>query len=142
MTRFETAIEIAAPSDRVWGVMRDVDRWHEWTASITSVTRVDQAPLAVGSTVVIRQPGFPPARWTVTRLEPGRGFTWVSRSPGIEVTADHRIEASAIGSLVTLSLEMHGLFAGLLGVLTGAKTRRYLALEAAGLKQRSESGGE
>ena len=49
MRKFAISVEISAPPARVWEVMSDVDRWHEWTPSITSVKRIKDAPLAIGS---------------------------------------------------------------------------------------------
>ena len=34
--------------DRVWAVMSDIERWHEWTASITGIQKLEPGPLAVG----------------------------------------------------------------------------------------------
>jgi len=131
-------VEIAAPPERVWAVMSDIERWHEWTRSVTSITRRDSGPLAVGSRVAIRQPKFPPALWTVTALEPGRSFAWMNVAPGIRVLATHSVEGTASGTRVRLSLEYRGIFGGLLARLTKGITERYLAMEANGLKRRSE----
>ena len=79
MRTFNVSTDIAAPAERVWEVMIDTNRWHEWTPSITSVKRLSDAPIAVGSRVLIRQPKIPPASWTVTAIEPGASFTWVRR---------------------------------------------------------------
>lgn len=46
---FGTSIDIQASPERVWAVMGDIERWHEWTPSITRVTRLDGGPLRVGS---------------------------------------------------------------------------------------------
>ena len=119
--------------------MSDVARWHEWTPSVTSIKRLDEGPFAVGSRVVIRQPKFPPALWTATAIETGRSFTWVSTAPGIRVLAHHGVEPTVNGSRATLSLDLQGVFGGLLGRLTGGITERYLAFEAKGLKARSEN---
>jgi carbon monoxide dehydrogenase subunit G len=131
------AIDIAAPPDRVWQVMRDVDRWHEWTASIARITRVDGARFAVGVQLLIEQPKLPRALWTVTEILP-HGFVSVSTGPGFRVRARHVIEPAGLGSRATLSLEYTGLFGGLLGRLTRRITERYVQMEAAGLKARSE----
>ena len=93
------------------------------------------------SSATIRQPKFPPAFWKVTRVEPGRGFESVSPGPGFRVIARHSIEASATGSRATLSLELQGPLGGLFGSMTKGITERYLAMEAAGLKARSENPG-
>jgi hypothetical protein len=133
---FSTAIDIAAPPERVWQVMSDVERWHEWTPSVSSVRL--RGPLAVGSTAVIRQPKFPPAWWKITRLDPGRSFTWVSAGPGLHVVARHSVAPTDRGARATLSLELQGLVGGLFGRMTRGITERYLAFEATGLKARSE----
>jgi uncharacterized protein YndB with AHSA1/START domain len=131
-------IEIAAPPERVWRVLTDVDRWHEWTPSITSARRQGDAPFAVGTRVSVRQPRLLPAVWTITRIEPGRAFDWISRMPGIEVVAHHGLAPNPAGTLATLSLEYRGPLAPLLAWMTRALTERYVALEARGLKARSE----
>jgi len=135
---FRITTRIDAPADRVWQVMVDAERWHEWTPSVTRIKLLDHRPLAVGSVAVIRQPRFPPARWKVTAIESGRSFTWVSIGPGVRVVAHHSVEPAGPSSEATLSFEYRGVFGGLLGRLTASITERYLALEAHGLKARSE----
>jgi hypothetical protein len=130
---------IAAPPDRVWEVMSDTERWHEWTPSVTSIRRLGSGSFRVGSRAIVRQPKFPPALWTVSTIEPGRGFIWTSVAPGLRVIAHHFVESGADGSRATLSIEYHGIFGGILGALTKRITERYLALEARGLKARSEN---
>jgi hypothetical protein len=86
----------------------------------------------------VKQPKFPAAVWRVTDLEPGRSFVWVSESPGVHVTGHHIVEPTAQGSHVTLGVDFRGRLAPLARRLMGGVTERYLALEAAGLKRRSE----
>lgn len=140
MLDFRIQVEIEAPAGRVWAVMRDVERWPEWTPTVTSVRLLDRGPLTVGSRAIIRQPKLPPAKWRVTELdEPNRSFTWVSRGPGVRVIARHWVEACGEGSRATLSLRFAGVLAGFFAFVTRGLNDRYLALEAKGLKQRSES---
>jgi uncharacterized protein YndB with AHSA1/START domain len=138
MSDFSQSIDINAPPARVYTIMSDVERWHEWTASIRRVTRRGTGPLAVGQRAIVRQPRFPPALWTVTDVEPGRSFTWVSTAPALRVTATHRVEATPTGSRATLSLNYEGFFGELIARWTRGITTRYVAMEAAGLKRRSE----
>ena len=138
MTHFSITIDIHAPPDRVWAVMRDIERWPEWTASVTSVTPLDGGPLAIGARARIRQPRLLPAVWRVTSLQDGSSFAWETRSPGVCVTARHWVEPAPGGSRATLALEFSGLFGPLVARLTRDLNQRYLALEASGLKQRSE----
>jgi uncharacterized protein YndB with AHSA1/START domain len=137
MTDFHISVDIAAPPERVWAVMADVERWPEWTRSVTRIQRLDHGPLAVGSRARIRQPRLPPAVWEVSELVEGRSFTWVTRSPGVRVMAKHAVEPVAGGARATLSLR----FSGPLGALVARVTRRlnehYLELEAKGLSERS-----
>lgn len=82
MKEFSISVDINASPQRVWSVMSDIERWHEWTASVTSIRRMDSGALDVGSRAMIRQPKLPPARWQVTALEPGKGFMWISEEQG------------------------------------------------------------
>jgi uncharacterized membrane protein len=140
--KFEIEVEIAAPAEIVWEVMQDGERWPEWTASVTSVKRLDDGPLRVGSRALIRQPKFPPARWTVTELLPGRSFTWKSGMPGLWVYGKHSVEPLGTGTRATLRLSYEGMLARLMGRMTSDITNRYLGMEAAGLKQRSEQNAQ
>ncbi|MFN0179896.1 MAG: SRPBCC family protein [Gemmatimonadales bacterium] len=133
-----TSVDIEAPAATVWGVLSDIERWPEWTETVTGIDRLDSGPFAVGSRFRIKQPRLGPATFVVTGLEANRGFTWVTRSPGVMVTADHQIEASAAQCRVTLSVRFGGFLGTLAGWATRGLTNRYLALEAAGLKRRSE----
>ncbi|MFP3714701.1 SRPBCC family protein [Puerhibacterium sp. TATVAM-FAB25] len=134
-----TSVDVAAPPDRVWEVLVDVERWPEWTDSVTSARRLDAGPLAVGSRVEVAQPRVPPGTYTVTMLEPGRAFTWEQRQPGSAVSAQH--ECAPLpdgGTRVELRVVMGGAVGGVVGRMYRRLTERYLAMEAAGLKARAE----
>lgn len=132
------SVDIDAPVERVYEVMIDVERWHEWTPSIREVRRLDPGPLRLGAQARIRQPKFPPALWTVTDIVEGRSFTWVSTGPGLAVSGHHLVAPAAGGSRATLAVEFEGVLGGLWAGLTGGITKRYIAMEAAGLKARAE----
>jgi hypothetical protein len=140
--RYTITTDIDAPPGVVISVLTDVERWPEWTPTVTQVDRLDGAsgPLAIGSRLRIVQPKVPPAEWTVTALEPGRGFRFVSRSPGATVEADHWVEPSPNeqSSRVTLSVTFSGFLGRLIGRMMRGLNERYIAEEAAGLKRRSE----
>ena len=142
MNAFRITVDISAPLGRVWAIMAEVERWPEWTPSITSIRRRATGPLAVGQRAVVRQPRLPPALWRVTSVEPERSFTWVSSGPGFRVTGIHAVEPLPGGTQATLAIEITGLLGPLLARLTGKLTDRYIALEAAGLKRRSEANAD
>jgi hypothetical protein len=139
VTDFAIAVEISASPDRVWAVMSDIERWPEWTPTVTRVERLDPGPLAVGQRARVLQPRLPAAVWRITALEAGRSFTWVTRSPGVVVTARHSVEAAGGGSRAHLVLHFGGVLGRLIARITRGLNTRYLGLEAAGLRQRSEA---
>jgi uncharacterized protein YndB with AHSA1/START domain len=138
MKTFSISIDIAAPPERVWSIISDVERWHEWTPSVRKIRRTDAGALKVGSGAWVRQPRLPPAFWRVTAIEPDREFTWTSKGPGIIVTARHAVEPMPRGSRATLSIQYDGLLHPLMVWMIGDLNDRYLALEASGLKRRGE----
>jgi hypothetical protein len=135
-THFQTVVEIPVPPAQVWPVMTDVEKWPEWTASVTRIKVLTPGPLRIGGRARIHQPKLPPAFWRITELVPGYHFTWVSRAPGVYVTARHAVEAIASGSRVTLSIQYDGLFGPLLARWTHDLNIRHLAMESVGLKSR------
>jgi uncharacterized membrane protein len=135
----EDSIEIDAPPQLVWDVFSDVEHWPDWTASVTSLVGGDGPALAVGKRFAIKQPGMSKLVWKVTEIDPGSSWTWVQRSPGVLVSARHDVVAQPGGrTLVRQRLDQRGVLGGLLGRLMVKKTKRFLELEAQGLKARSE----
>lgn len=135
----EDSIEIDAPPQLVWDVFSDVERWPEWTASVTSLTGQDGSALAAGKRFAIKQPGLQKLVWKVAEIEPGTSWTWVHRSPGVLVTARHYVAALPGGrTLVRQELDQRGVLGALVAQLTVKRTKRFLAMEARGLKARSE----
>jgi carbon monoxide dehydrogenase subunit G len=138
MRKFSTAIDISATPAEVWAVMCDIERWPEWTASVTSVARTSDGPLGVGSTARVKQPKLAPANFVITTWQPDAGFDWVTSNPLVSAIGRHGIERTAHGSRVTLAVEFSGPLAGLVAWLYGGLTKRYVRMEAEGLKLRSE----
>lgn len=138
--RFAATIDVVAPAERVFDVYADVERWPEWTASVTSVERLDQGPLRVGSRARVRQPRLPVAVWEVTVLVPGERFAWVARGPGVVTTGTHIARDAGRPGLtnVTAVLDQEGPLGPVVGLLTARLTRRYLEAEVRGIKQRCE----
>ena len=135
----EDSVEIDAPSRLVWDVFSDVERWPDWTASVTSLVGLDGPALAVGRRFAIKQPGMSKLVWKVTEIDPGSSWTWVQRSPGVLVSARHDVIAQPGGrTLVRQQLDQRGALGALVGRLMVKKTKRFLELEAQGLKARSE----
>jgi carbon monoxide dehydrogenase subunit G len=135
---YRVVTDIHAAPDRVLAILCDVERWPEWTSTMTSVHRLDPGAFRVGCRAHVRQPKLKPAVWRVTELD-ARHFTWTTSGPGIRMTARHDVEPHGAGSRVTLSIEFSGLLAWLAARVAGDLTQHYIAIEAEGLKRRSES---
>jgi len=128
-----------APPEQVWPLFVDVERWPEMTRSIRKVRRVDNGPLQVGSEAIVWQPRLPRARWRVTDLEPGRSFTWETSSGGVTTSGGHVVEADEHGSVITLTLRMHGPLVRPMYAFLGSLSRRYLSMEMEGFRRTAET---
>jgi uncharacterized membrane protein len=131
------SITIDAPIDVVWSVFTDVERWPTWASSFTSVELLD-GPMRLGARARIRQPRLPTVVWQVTKWDPGRSWTWAVTSPGAHTEASHVLTSSGGRTIAEQSITSSGPLGRLAAFLLRSLTRRYLAMEAAGLKQRSE----
>jgi uncharacterized protein YndB with AHSA1/START domain len=137
--RFETSVEVEAAPAEVWRALTDVVRWPEATASMDSVEWVTGGEVAVGNAARIKQPGLPANVWTVTDVVAGESFTWETANPGVRTVATHVIRPGATGrSTLTLGVAASGVLAPLLGALMGGRAKRFVGMEAAGLKKQSE----
>ena len=135
----DSAIDIAASPALVWEVFSDVERWPEWTASVTTLRALDGPGLAVGKRFEIKQPRLPRLVWEVTQLVEGASWTWEQRSPGGRTIASHEVTGTdGARTLVRQRLDQQGPIGALVARLMRGTTKRYLELEAQGLKARSE----
>jgi hypothetical protein len=138
--RYEETITTTADRACAWAALTAVRDWPQWTKSMTSVDPVDGNGILVGNRFRVRQPGLAPMVWRVTRVDDGESFVWEARSPGVHTTAFHRVSANPDGGTqISIGIEQSGVLARPLGALLGGKFRRYLAMEAAGLKAASEA---
>ena len=131
------SITIDAPIDVVWSVFTDVERWPTWASSFTSVELID-GPMRLGAKARIRQPRLPTLVWEVTKWSPGHSWTWTATSPGARTEASHVLTRSGEGTLAEQSITSSGPLGRVAAFVWRSVTRRYLAIEAAGLKQQSE----
>ena len=135
----KNSIEIEAAPSSVWVVFADVARWPEWTPSVERITPLDGADLEVGRRYEIKQPRFPKLVWEVTELDVGTSWTWEQHSLGGTTLGTPEVASKAGGgTVVRLSINQSGPLGVLVGALTRTVTRRYLDLEAQGLKARCE----
>lgn len=136
----EITFTVDAAAAVVWEVMTDVQAWSTWTASVTTVERLDEGPLRVGSRARIVQPKIPTVVWEVGELVEGTSFTWTSGSALARTTAVHQVTPDGVDRChVRLSVAQEGPIGSVVGRMYRGLTDRYLAMEAAGLTARAES---
>jgi uncharacterized membrane protein len=135
----DSSIEIDAPAAVVWDVFADVERWPDWTASVTELVALDGTGIEIGRRFAIKQPRLPKLAWKVSAVAPGESWTWEQRSPGGVTVATHEVIPQGDGrTLVRQRLEQRGPVGVAVGMVMRRLTKRYLELEAQGLKQASE----
>ena len=120
--------------EALWERVRIIEEWPSLTPSITSAKILGDGILALGSEILIKQPGAPESKWIVTEYVEGNSFTYEMRRSGLVSIAHHVVEAEMpTGASLTLIFSMQGKLAQVWGFLMGRKIRKYLELEANGL---------
>ena len=139
MFDFRYEVEIRVSPARIWPVLLDVERWPEWTTSVTKVQRMEIGPFTLGSRTRIWQPRLMSAVWCVTSLdEPSHNFTWTTRTWGVKIIARHQIIPVKSHSRVILTLTYTGLLGAVFSRVYRDLTWDYLSREGNGLRQRCE----
>ncbi len=133
--RIEHQLDIEAPPSVVFALTIDIERWPTLTPTVTSVERLDDDPLRVGSQARLKQPGQRPTVWTVTAMEPDRMFAWSARSLGMHLLATHLIEATPTGTTNTLRIDLSGWTAPIVGRLGRRTLEKTLATENEGFRR-------
>src|SRR3954467_182180 len=78
----DCGVAVGAPANVVWEVFSDVERWPEWTASVTRLVALDGPGLAVGKRFEIKQPRMPKLVWGGTEGTTGAAWTRGRQCPG------------------------------------------------------------
>lgn len=138
--QFEKSIEIAAPQERVWDVLSDLEAWPRRIETVDVVELLTPAPITQGSRVRLKQPKLPEGTWDITVWDAPSYFEWTQKTGGMTTTAGHRVESLGEGrSRLTLTLEMRGFLVPVVGLFYRGLTNRYMNLEAEGMKQAAEA---
>ncbi len=84
----DVGITINAPCDRVWSLLVDTTRWHEWGPSVTAVD-CPRRYIQLGTRGRVRTPLGLWIPFQVTEFETGKSWSW--KVAGIPATG-HRVE--------------------------------------------------
>lgn len=136
--KIEHVEQISAPIDRVWALTMDVEALPTITPTMTSVERLDDGPLDVGSKATIKQPGQRARVWTVSELQPNETFAWSTKLLGVTMTGAHHLEEAGDGTQNTLTVDIEGPLAPLVGPLMKRPIAKAIATENEGFRDAAE----
>ena len=137
---FEESIDVEAGQQRVWEVLSNLEDWPSHIETVDVVELLTPGPVAEGSRIRLKQPKLPEGEWEITVWDPPSYFEFHQKSAGVTNIAGHRVEALAEGrSRLTLSLEMRGLSVPVVALFYKDLTKRYMTIEAEGMKGAAES---
>jgi hypothetical protein len=139
MNTFKIVEDILAEPKTVFAVLCDVERWPNWTPTMTQVRRLESGAFNLGSRAEVLQPKLKPSVWTVSEFVPWQNFTWRTSAPGVRMIAAHGVEASPTGCRVTLSIDVEGWLRFMVLLLYGRLINDYVATEAKSLKNHCEA---
>ncbi|SBT44350.1 SRPBCC family protein [Micromonospora narathiwatensis] len=136
----QETISTTASIEHCWAALEDVTSYPRWTTSMSAVEPLDGPALRTGHRFRIRQPGLPATVWRVCELNPGTSFAWDAHAPGVHTLAHHRLDRQPDGTTrIRIGIRQTGALAWLVALLIGPRTRRYLRMEAAGLRAAAEA---
>ena len=139
MPSIEYSVDIAAPPDRVWDAVADVEHWPNIMSHFTAVELQSEGPLHLGSKARVRPKGFFGSLWVVTVYGEGRSFVWESDlAPGMHFVAGHTVTAVDEGARLALSLKYSGPLATLLSPVLGRAFQRNVRQEGDAIKSYCE----
>ena len=134
-------VVIDATVDEVWALTIDVERWPDSTPTMTSIERLDDGPMRVGSTARVVQPKQRPTVWTVTAIDAPHTFEWEAKVFGVSMVATHHLVPLDDGSRCRneLRLRLSGVGSGLMRRLLGSTLRKTIETENQGFKRVAEA---
>jgi hypothetical protein len=129
MAVYRTTFPVAASPARVWEVIVDFERWHEWNPSVPSI----RGDATAGSKLrlTLAMPGRPSAKVSavLTDLEPERRFRWHGNVAGDWFFAGTRellLEAGDGGSTLVTHVEgVTGAFFPVFRALMGSAIQQH-----------------
>jgi carbon monoxide dehydrogenase subunit G len=112
--RFESSVDINAPTGKVWTLIDRLEDWPRWMPSIRSIKRISPGSLAVGSqlSVTANVSRIPVTLlMTITRFVPERNVVMVGKALGTKLTRFYRLEPANGKTRVTVGGEVSGALA-------------------------------
>ncbi len=137
-TEIASDVTIEASIEQVWALTIDIEQWPALTPTMTSVARLDDGPLRVGSSARVVQPRQRPTIWTVTRIDAPHTFEWQTKVLTVTMTARHHLVPVGDTCRNELRVDLSGPGSGILGRVLGSTMRGAIETENQGFKRQAE----
>jgi len=114
--RFESSIEINAPTEKVWALIDKLEEWPQWMPSIKKIERLSKEPLTVGSQLSVKAKvsGLPVTLlMTITEFAPWRNVVMEGKTLGTRLTRFYTMEPVNGKTKVTIGGDVSGALAWL-----------------------------
>ncbi|MFC5610347.1 SRPBCC family protein [Variovorax soli] len=134
---FEERIDIKAPTEVVFALYSDVDRWASWDPDVKSSSI--HGAFATGSIGRLKPTKGPEAKIVFSEVIPLKSFTVQSKLPLCMMQFEHELATTAMGTTALHRVSFSGFLAPIFGRLIGKQIRKGLPKTMAGLKRAAES---
>lgn len=124
--KFEHTVRTSASPQRIWAIWTDVPRWPGWDTELVSAS-IPDGRFALGVTGTVRPRTGPASTFSVSELEPGTSYAFMTRLPLCRLVVRRQLMAEpAGGTRFTHQVTFAGPLSGLFGVLLGRRFRSAL----------------
>jgi uncharacterized protein YndB with AHSA1/START domain len=93
----QAQIEITAPSERVWELLSNIERWPTWNSLVQKA--VLSGPLTLGSVFTWKSKGFAVTS-TLHEVTPARRIAWTGKAFGTRAIHAWELEETAQGTIL------------------------------------------
>jgi hypothetical protein len=106
MWSFEFGQPTSAEPEAVWRLWSDVSAWPQWDVDLDTVTL--DGDFVTGARGSLQPKGMDPFPFTITRAEPGRGYTDQTPLPGAVLRFEHDLLDAEEGLVIRQRVTMEG----------------------------------
>ena len=114
--RFESAIDINAPTKKIWALIDKLEEWPQWMPSIKKIERLSKEPLTVGSQLFVtaKVSGLTvKLLMTIIKFAPERTVVMQGKALGTNLTRFYTLKPIDGKTRVTIGGDVSGVLAWL-----------------------------
>ncbi len=112
--RFESSIDIDAPTGKIWALIDKLEEWPQWMPSIKKIERLSKGPLTVGSQLSVTAKVSRitvKLLMTITEFVPERTVVLEGKALGTKLTRFYTLEPVNGKTKVTIGGDVSGALA-------------------------------